>query len=89
MQITKTKCPICRYIISDCTCIHSDIRNPEFAKTRDVVMDHLYMLNSDQINHIMKLEKFWDISYKDAEKNRILNKLKNDQMYVVKIKTNV
>ena len=35
-----------------------------------------YLLSKKQLKHVIKLERFWNRSYADEEKNEILKKLK-------------
>lgn len=74
----KSKCPICGYLIEDCQCIYAGSAHPDRSKNRSVVLDHLYLFNEEQINHIIDLERYWLISYTDKEKNEILDKLKKE-----------
>lgn len=46
-------------------------------KIREVVLDHLYLLTDEQIKHIQYLEKYWNMSYADEEKEEIKRKLKD------------
>lgn len=72
---SKTKCPICDYSINRCQCGFGGSCHPDRSKEREVVLDHMYLFNKKQINHIIELEKFWQISYGDEERTVILNKL--------------
>ena len=69
-------CPICKYDISMCQCIFGGSSHPDRSKRKTVVKDHLYLFSPKQIEHIIKLEKYWQISYSDEEKNSILEELK-------------
>lgn len=68
-------CPICEYKISDCQCRFSGSAHPDRSKRRQVVLDHLYLFSSEQIQHIIELEKWWCTSYGDEERTRILQEI--------------
>ena len=70
------KCPICKYDISMCQCLFGGSCHPDRSKRRMVVIGHLYLFSSKQINHIIELQRFWQTSYSDNEKNLILEELK-------------
>ena len=65
-------CPICDKTFRDCEC-RFDI--PDNCTYNDVlvIMDHLYLFNHEQQQHIIDLQKEIFITYEDAEKNRILS----------------
>lgn len=68
-------CPICEYKIQDCQCRFSGSAHPDRFKRRQVVLDHLYLFSSEQIQHIINLEKWWRISYGDKKRTRILQEI--------------
>lgn len=70
-----TKCPICRYNLNDCQCYFGGSAHPDRSKRREVVQDHLYLLNDKQLAHLIKLQAFWQTSYGDEEKSKILDTL--------------
>lgn len=72
----RNKCPICNYKISMCQCMFSGSCHPDRQKRKDVVKDHLYLLSRKQLKHIIRLEKLWQTSYGDNEKQIILKELK-------------
>lgn len=71
----KTKCPICGYDLDDCQCYFGGSAHPDRSKRREVVQDHLYLLSDKQLAHLIKLQAFWQTSYGDEEKSKILNAL--------------
>lgn len=71
----KTKCPICGYDLDDCQCYFGGSAHPNRSKRREVVQDHLYLLNDKQLAHLIKLQAFWQTSYDDEEKSKILDTL--------------
>ena len=71
----KTKCPICGYDLDDCQCYFGGSAHPDRSKRREVVQDHLYLLSDKQLAHLIKLQAFWQTSYDDEEKSKILNAL--------------
>ena len=72
----KEKCPICEYEINMCQCRFAGSAHPNRRKAEEVVKDHLYLLSKKQLKHVIKLERFWNISYADEEQKEILKKLK-------------
>ena len=71
----KEKCPICEHKINMCQCRFAGSAHPNREKAEEVVKDHLYLLSKKQLKHIIKLERFWNISYADEEQKEILKKL--------------
>ena len=71
----EAKCPICNYRISHCQCTFAGSGHPDRSKRRAVVFDHLYLFSKEQIEHLIKLQKYWQIDYDDAEKRTILEEL--------------
>lgn len=71
----STKCPICGYELNDCQCYFGGSAHPDRSKRREVVQDHLYLLNDKQLAHLIKLQAFWQTSYGDEEKSKILDTL--------------
>ena len=78
---SNEKCPICEYKISGCQCLYSGSAHPDRHDKRRVVLDHLYMLSTEQVKHIISLEKHWQISYADEILNGILKKLSENSPY--------
>lgn len=74
----KEKCPICDYDIEHCQCFFGGSAHPDRSKKQDVVKDHLYLFSDEQVKHIIKLERFWEISYLDKEKEKIMAELKKE-----------
>lgn len=74
--MNKVKCPVCEYNIDNCQCLFSGSAHPDRNKRLEVVQDHLYLLNREQLEHIISLQQYWQISYSDTEKKEILNTLK-------------
>lgn len=74
----KEKCPICDYDIEHCQCLFGGSAHPDRSKKQDVVKDHLYLFSDEQVKHIIKLERFWEISYLDKEKKKIMAELKKE-----------
>ena len=60
-----------------CQCLFAGDWHPDRTKIREVVLDHLYLLTDEQIKHIQYLEKYWNMSYADEEKEEIKRKLKD------------
>lgn len=76
MLFKNEKCPICGYRLKMCQCRFTGSAHPNREKAEEVVKDHLYLLSKKQLKHVIKLERFWNRSYADEEKNEILKKLK-------------
>lgn len=66
------KCPICEYEIPRCQCRFGGSAHPDRSKRQQVVFDHLYLFSEEQIQHILDLQKWFEISYGDEEMNSIL-----------------
>lgn len=75
----EEKCPICKYEFSGCQCCFGGSTHPDRSKRREVVLDHLYLLSPNQLNHVLKLQERWQTSYGDDEKNAIVEELKNQK----------
>ena len=69
------KCPICDYEIKDCQCIFSGTAHPDRSKRKIVVFDHLYIFEKEQIEHLINLQRAWQISYGDDELEHEYEKL--------------
>ena len=72
----KEKCPICDYELKHCQCRFGGSAHPDRSKRMTVVFDHLYLFSKRQIKHLIGLERCWQISYGDEEKENIRQKLK-------------
>ena len=75
MFFKEEKCPICNYKFSQCQCRFGGSAHPDRSKNQEVVLHHLHLLSKKQIKHIIKLEKYWQISYGDEERTTLLTKL--------------
>lgn len=75
----KTKCPICDYELGMCQCLFAGDCHPDRTKIKEVVLDNLHLLTDEQIRHVQYLERYWNISYIDEEKEAIKRKLENEQ----------
>lgn len=69
------KCPICDYEIKDCQCIFGGTAHPDRSKRKTVVFDHLYLFEKEQIEHLVNLQRTWQISYGDDELEKEYEKL--------------
>jgi len=72
------RCPICKYLFSDCQCCNAGSAHPDRSKRREVVLDHLYLFDNEQIKHIQKVESYWQISYGNKELKEELKELLHD-----------
>ena len=74
-ELKDNMCPICGYLFGECQCRYGGLGHPNRSKRREVVLDHLYLLNDRQLKHVINLEKYWCTSYGDNEKKQIVKKL--------------
>lgn len=74
---SRKTCPICTYRIKQCQCLFSGTAHPDRGKRTQVVLHHLYLFSRLQIKHIINLERRWQISYGDAERENILREIEN------------
>ena len=44
------------------------------------MQDHLYLLSNEQIEHLKKVQAYWQTSYDDEEMNKILKELQNEKV---------
>ena len=72
------KCPICNYEIKDCQCIFGGTAHPNRSKRREVVFDHLYLFEKEQVEHLIRLQRQWQTSYGDKELKQEYEKLINE-----------
>lgn len=73
--ICGTICPICGYEVKECQCVFGGSAHPDRHKNREVVEQHLYLLSEEQLKQLIYLQKCWEISYGDEEKNEMLKRL--------------
>lgn len=73
----KELCPVCKYALETCQCLYSGSTHPDRHKRYEVVIDHLYLLTETQLQHIISLQQFWQASYVDDEKDKVLQELKD------------
>ena len=69
------KCPICNNPINMCQCKFGGSTHPDRGNRIEVVVDHLFLFSPDQVNHIIALQKWWNISYGDREREQIHKEL--------------
>lgn len=74
-MLNKEYCPICKYKIENCQCKFGGNAHPDRSKIREVVFDHLHLFSAKQVQHLINLERYWQISYGDEERENILNQL--------------
>ena len=72
------KCPICKYVFSDCQCRWSGNAHPDRSKRARVMADHIYLLSDAQLKHLKKVQEWWRISYGDEEMQAILEELEGE-----------
>lgn len=71
----EVKCPICDYLCSSCQCRFAGSAHPDRSKRKEVVLHHLHLFTPKQVEHIIELEKYWQISYGDDERANILSQI--------------
>lgn len=80
---TQEKCPICDSTIDMCQCKFSGSAHPDRSKRMFVVFEHLYLLTPAQLKHVIKLQKYFQISYSDDEKEKIVAGLKKEAIHPI------
>ena len=65
-------CPICEYPFERCQCRFGGSAHPDRSDRARVVFDHLYLLTAGQLDHVMNVQSFWQTSYADEKRNKIL-----------------
>ena len=74
----KDKCPICEYPFEMCQCKFGGSAHPDRSKRARVVADNIYLLTNKQIEHLKKVQSWWDISYGDEEMKSIKQQLRGE-----------
>lgn len=69
------KCPICNNPINMCQCRFGGSAHPDRGNRIEVIVDHLFLFSPEQVNHIIALQKWWNISYGDREREQIRKEL--------------
>lgn len=69
------KCPICGYELKDCQCLFSGSAHPDRSIREEVVYDHLYLFTPKQIQHLIDLQRYWQLSYSDDKLKQEYEKL--------------
>lgn len=75
----KELCPICKYEFDMCQCRFGGKAHPDRSKRAKAVADHIYLLSDAQIDHLKKVQEWWQTSYDDEEKNAILKELEAER----------
>lgn len=65
-------CPICEYPFEHCQCRFGGSAHPDRSDRARVVFDHIYLLTAGQLDHVMNIQSFWQTSYADEKRNKIL-----------------
>lgn len=73
--IKPDECPICHYKFKECQCMYSGDAHPDRQKNLKVVLEHLYMLNHEQLFHVIGLLAKMQISYSDKNEGAILSQI--------------
>ena len=75
-EVHHEKCPICEYELHECQCIFGGKAHPDKSRRQRIVKDHLYLLSTKQIGHLIALEDWWKTSYGDPEDEKEFERLK-------------
>lgn len=86
------KCPICNNPLDMCQCKFGGSAHPDRSKRIEVVFYHLHLFSPEQVNHIINLQKWWNVSYGDRDREQIRKELEaeyqgNAQPDIVMLKT--
>lgn len=73
-----TKCPICNNLLNMCQCKFSGSAHPDRSKRIEVVFYHLHFFSPEQVNHIINLQKWWNASYGDRDREQIRKELEDE-----------
>ena len=73
------ECPICKYKFADCQCRFGGKAHPDRSKRAKVVVDHLYLFNDAQIEHLKKVQEWWHTCYDDEEMEKIREELESNE----------
>ena len=71
--MAKDLCPICGYELGLCQCLFGGSAHPDRNKEQDVVQDHLYLLSDEQLHHLIDLQRYWQTSYGDEKRTKMLD----------------
>lgn len=74
----EMECPICNYELKDCQCLFSGSAHPDRSKRKEVVFDHLYLFQDEQVAHLINLQRSWKISYENEDLKKEYEKLKKE-----------
>lgn len=74
-MLQYNECPICGYKFEVCQCRYGGSCHPDRSERKRVVLDHLYLLNDRQLQHVRNLQAFQRVSYADDELNKIIKDL--------------
>lgn len=75
MSDWKHTCPICEYDFEHCQCRFSGNAHPDRNIRRRAILDHLQYLYDEQIDHIRKVQEWWNTSG-DGEYQQVVDELK-------------
>ena len=70
-------CPICNYPLDGCQCRFGGSAHPDRHDNTEVVLHHLHLLTPAQLAHIIELERYWDYSYSDSGRTKMVSNLKD------------
>lgn len=70
-MFTSTSCPFCFNPIPSCQCAFTGSAHEDNRLRREVVLQNLHLLSESQLNHIIRLQNEFQISYGDARRQEI------------------
>ena len=76
MSDWRHTCPICGYPFHECQCRFTGSSHPDRETRRQVVLNNLYLLYPEQIEHLKNLQKHCQMSYCDQERSAMKEDLK-------------
>ena len=71
----ENTCPICKYDFENCQCRFAGNAHPDRQIRRRAVLDHLQYLYDEQIDHIRKVQDWWNTSG-EGEYQQVVDELK-------------
>lgn len=71
----EERCPICNMPLRYCECANKSILSEEEQRCLQVALEHLYLLSTEQMRHLIEIERVWEIGYTDNRED-IVERLK-------------
>lgn len=74
----EERCPICDMPLRYCECANKSILSEEEQRCLQVALEHLYLLSTEQIRHLIEIERVWEIGYTD-NREKIVEQLRMEE----------